>query len=101
MDQAERERLWNKHQENPPPLKDAVNLIEEDILTGTDFYPDDTDIPMDEVPQIWKDEVLDFGCWEGHHFKSKMEGLFVDCDYFIPEAKCPTCGEQCFIKKWK
>jgi hypothetical protein len=82
-----------------PILKDDIK-DHDNALIATDYYPDDTIVPVQDIPDIWQDEVLLFGCYCGNDFASKLTRLFVNMDYFEPEAKCPACKDWCYIKKW-
>ena len=83
-----------------PTLKHDIKS-RDNAFVATDYYPDDTLVPIQDIPDIWKTEVLSFWCDCGNSFETKLERLWINMDYFEPEAKCPKCQEWCYIKKWQ
>lgn len=83
------------------PILKKVFQDKKNPLVATDFYPDDTIVPVNDIPDIWQTEILSFWCYCGNNFTSKLQRLFVNMDYFEPEAKCPKCQDWCYIKKWQ
>jgi len=83
-----------------PTLK---GMVQDDLITiASHLYPDNSIVPYNDIPDIWRNQVLDFGCQNcGSHFASQLMRLFVNMDYFEPESQCPVCSEWTWVKNWR
>jgi hypothetical protein len=91
-----------------PSLKQAIDGPEsipshpmyDDVMVATEYYPDDTIIPHDDIPVSWLEMVLTFYCHCGYTTIGHLDRLLVNMDYFEPEKICSHCKEYAYIKKW-